>query len=61
MVARGDVRFNAEDRFHPGGFRRLIEFNRAVEVAVVGDGDGLHPELFGAGDELVDLGQSVEE
>ena len=45
----------------PRGARLLVEIDRAVEVAVVGEGDGLLAELAGALHEVGHAGEAVEE
>lgn len=37
-----DVGFVAEDGANATGFAGVVEFDGAVEVAVVGNGDGVH-------------------
>ena len=37
--ARRDIRLDADDRLHPRLVRRLVEVDRAVERAVIGEGD----------------------
>ena len=45
----------------PFGARGVVEGHRPEHVAVVGDGQRLHPELRGLVDELVDVAGAVEE
>ena len=56
-IAGREVGFVAEDGIEPALFAFLIELDGSVEVAVVGDGQGVHAELFGL---LHELGDSVE-
>ena len=59
--ARGDVGLHADDRFHAGGEAGLIKFDRAVEVAVVGDGDRGHLHFGGFLHERLHPHRAVEE
>jgi hypothetical protein len=59
--ARRDVELAADDRLHARLHRRLVELDRAEEVAVVGQRDGREVEVLGLLDELLELGGSVEE
>ena len=43
-----DISFNTDNGFNADRFCFLIKFNRAVEIAVIGDGERFHPEFFGA-------------
>ena len=38
-----DINLAADNRFHPGFFRRLIKLDRAIHHAVVGDRHGVLP------------------
>jgi hypothetical protein len=60
-VARGDVRLDPEDGLDAVRPCLLVEGDRAVQVAVVGDRDGVHPEFFDPLDELVDAVAAVEQ
>ena len=40
--AGGHVGFHADDRLDPGLGRRLVKFNRAMQVAVIGNRDRRH-------------------
>ena len=60
-LPRGEVDLAAEDRFHPGLVAFLIEFDRAVEVAVVGHRHGRHSEFLGALGEILDADHAVEQ
>ena len=57
----GDVGLVADDGVDAFLFGLLIELESAVEVAVVGEGQGVHAVGLGAGDELVDGAGAVEE
>ena len=41
-----DVKFRSDDRFDPDFFAGVEKSDRAVHVAVVGDGKSGHPEVF---------------
>ena len=55
------VDLTAEDRLHPGVRSGVVEILDTVHVAVVGDGDGIHPQCFGAFDERLDGRGAVED
>ena len=55
-----EVGLHAEQGLDAGGAGGLVEIDCAVEVAVVGDREGLLSELAGAFDEGVDASESVE-
>ena len=59
-LIRGHVRFVPENRLDSRVARFLIEFERAVHIAVVGERHGGHFELFSAFDERVELADTVE-
>ena len=59
-VARRHVRFDSDDRADPLLERLLIELDGAEQIAVVRDGDRLHPECDGLLEHLVDLLRAVE-
>ncbi len=61
VVGLADVEFAAEDRLDALGLGRIEEVDGAVDVAVVGHGDGLLAESGDAIDELVDVAGAVEE
>ena len=60
-AARSDVGLVADDRIELGRLGSLIELKRAVEVAVVGDRQGIHAELNRPVDQPVDGAGSVEQ
>ena len=45
-LGAGDVGLHAQDGLHPGRLGRLVEVDGAEEVAVVGDGHGVHAPLL---------------
>ena len=59
--ARRDVRLDADDRLDALGLRGLVEGDRAVEGAVVGDGHRIHALLGRRVDQLGDPAEAVEE
>ena len=57
---RRDIRFVAENRFDADVERFLVKFERAVEVAVVGEREGRHFQLFGSREQRFELSDAVE-
>ena len=57
----GDVGLHPQDGLHPGRPGRLVEVDGAEEVAVVGDGHGVHPPLLHRPREVADADGAVEE
>ncbi len=55
-TAGGDISFYAEDRFNAARSGFFVKFNGGVEIAVVGDGDGIHSKLFDAIHQFGDFG-----
>ena len=49
---RRDVRLVADDRVDASLFAGPVELDGAVEVAVIGQGDGVHPLFFDVRDQL---------
>ena len=60
-LPRREVDFAAKDRFHPGLEALLVEFDRAVEVAVVGHRHRWHPQFLGPFGEILDADHAVEQ
>jgi hypothetical protein len=60
-AARGDVGLVADDRVDARLLRGVVKFEGAVEVAVVGDRQGVHPEFDRAAHEPVDGARAVEQ
>ena len=58
--AAGDVGLHPDDRLDPGGPAGLVEGDRAVEGAVVGEGERVEPQRRGLADQLVDPRQPVK-
>ena len=56
-----EVGLEAQDRLHAVLAARLVELDRAVQDAVVGEPQRGHAELGGAGRELLDLAGAVEQ
>src|SRR6267142_615487 len=56
-----DVQLASDNRFDAFLVRRVDEMHGAKNIAVVGHGDGWHPKLFHAMDELFDVAGAVEE
>ena len=59
-AALGQVGLQADDRLNAGFFARGVEVDGAVEAAVVGDGEGLHPQLAGALHHATDAAEAIE-
>ena len=57
----GDVDLAADDRLDPGFLAGLVEVDRAVHDAVVGDGQGGHLELGRSLHERVDAARPIEQ
>ena len=56
-----DVELAADDGLDAGFRRRLVEVDRAEEIAVVGERDGRELEVLGLLDEFLELRGAVEE
>ena len=59
--ALGQVRFHADDRLDASGFGGAVEGHGAVHRAVVGKSDGGLVQLGGAGHQVVDSAQTIEQ
>ena len=57
----GDVGLDPDDRLDPLGLRRLVEGDRAVQGAVVGQGQRIHALLSRRVDQLRDPPEAVEQ
>ena len=55
-LAGGDVGFVADDRIEAGRLAFLVELDGAEQVAVIGQGDGVHARRLGVGHQF---GQAV--
>ena len=60
-AARGDVRLDADDGIDAARLTLFVEFDRAVEIAMVRQRKRGHLESRGARDKLGDLREPVEE
>ena len=60
-AARGDVGFQSEDRVDAHFLGLLIELQRAVQIAVVGQGQGVHLQGLRAGQQPVDRSRPIQE
>ncbi len=56
-----DVELAAEDRLDAGLLGRVVEVDRAEEVAVIRERDGRELQLLGLVDQLLELGGTVEQ
>jgi hypothetical protein len=59
--ARRHVGLATDDRFDSGVRSRLIKFNRAVQISVIGDGHRRHLEFRGLFHQLLHPHRSIEE
>src|SRR5947208_14468605 len=60
-LAGGDVRLITDDWIDAGVLAFLVELDGAVEIAVIGHGDGVHAQLLDAGDQLGNAVGAVEQ
>ena len=58
---RADVRLHAEDRLDAGAFRVRVEFDRTIQIAVVGQRDGAHPVALDGVDDVFDGRQAIQQ
>ena len=61
MAAFCNVELLAADRVNAVGMADVLEVQHAEHVAVVGQREGLHVQLFGAGNQGIQLARSVQE
>ena len=59
--AGGHISFVTEDRIDARGPAFLIKLNSPVEVAVIRESQGVHPQLFGARNQLGNSAGAVEQ
>ena len=59
-AVRGDVHLTADDGFDAMLIGNLIKVDCAVHAAVVGDGEAVHAEFFGAENEVFKTAETVE-
>jgi hypothetical protein len=57
----GNVAFHADYWLYPNFFGRLVKLDRAVEVAVVGQGNGWLPEFFRPIDHIAQSAETIEQ
>jgi len=60
-TSRSNIGFVANDRIESFRFGLAVEFQRAVQIAVVGQGQGVHPQFLGSLHELVNRCCSIEQ
>ena len=60
-ASRRYVSFDPENWLNAQRLARLVEVDCAVNVAVVGEGDGRHAEFSGPGSHVVEPAQAVEQ
>jgi hypothetical protein len=56
-----DVELGANEGFDAGFLAAGVEVDSRVHAAMVSDSQGVHVQFFGAGNELVDAAQSVQQ
>ncbi len=59
-TAGSEIDFTTQDGFDAGFFAGLIEIDGAVEVAVIGHGDGRHAEFGCAGSKFLGADHAIE-
>ncbi len=59
--AVSDVGFDADDRFDPPGFAGAVKLDDAIHGPVVGKGEGGLVQRFGAGDQIINAAEAVEQ
>ena len=57
----GEIQFTTDEGLDPFGFRLIVELDRAVQIAVVGERHRAHPELGCALDQPVNPAATVEQ
>ena len=60
-AARGDIGFVSQNRVDPLALWPRNKLQRPVQVPVVGDGQGVHPRLFGLLDQVGNAVGAVEQ
>ena len=55
------VEFAAQDRLDPLGLRGIEEVHRAVDIAVIGDRNGLLTDGFHARDQFFDIAGAIQQ
>ena len=60
MFAARDVGFHADDRLDARALHLIVKRDRAVHIAVIGDGNGTRSEFLRALGERLDLNGPVE-
>ena len=58
-TSRCYVRFVTQDRIDLGIFAGLIEFQRPVQIAMVGEGQGIHAQVFGFANQFFDRARAI--
>lgn len=56
----GEIDFTTQDRFDASFFTGLIEIDGAVEIAMIGHGDGRHAEFGCAGGKFLGADHAIE-
>jgi hypothetical protein len=58
--AGGDIGFQPDDRQDPARFGLAEEFDRAIKVAVIGQGQGGHAQRLGTIEQVRDFARTVQ-
>ena len=59
--ASREVEFAADERLEALGLGLVVELDRAVQIPMVGEGEGLHPQPGGAVHQAVDTASAVQQ
>ena len=59
-AARRDIHFASDDRMDALGGHGLIELDRSVHGAVVGNGTGSHAQFFQTGSQTLDADRTIQ-
>ena len=59
--AGGDVRFEAQHRIDARATALVVKFECPVQIAVIGDGQGIHPRPLHLFHDLIDPVRTVEQ
>src|SRR4029079_16873289 len=60
-AARRDIGFVSHNGIQTGPAAGLVELDRAVKIAMVGNRQGRHAQLFGPRHQLIDRARAVEQ
>ena len=60
-AARRDVGFISDNRIDAGRFAFTIKLDRSIEIAVIGQGQGIHSQIFGPSHQLRNSAGAVKQ